>query len=227
MDGQRKRMKGARKGGFGSSLLGVVTPEFKASSFTCPNCRAVAMQTWTRIQLDDQVREYWGALCHHCWNFTFWDQDTGALLYPDGSSAPPANDDMSAEVRRDYEEASSILERSPRGSAALLRLAIQKICIELGQPGKNINTDIGALVADGLPARIQKPLDVVRVVGNESVHPGQIDLDDDRDTAVALFGLVNMIVDQMISQPRRVDALYEALPESKKKQIEERDKPAS
>ena len=51
-----------------------------------------------------------------------------------------------------------------------------------------------------------------------------IDLRDDMDTALKLFGLVNLIAEQMISAPKHVDALYESLPEEKRKGIEDRDK---
>ncbi len=119
---------------------------------------------------------------------------------------------MPQDIRRDYDEAGSILNLSLRGAAALLRLAIQKLCKELGQPGENINADIAALVANGLHPMLQKALDTVRVVGNDAVHPGQIDLRDDRATAESLFRLVNMIVEKTISEPKHVEALYALLP---------------
>ena len=88
-------------------------------------------------------------------------------------------------------ESRTILDLSPRGAAALLRLCIQKLCKQLGQPGKNINDDIAALVKAGLDPKIQKALDIVRVIGNECVHPGTMDLRDDREIAAKLFVLVN------------------------------------
>ncbi|MCC0046711.1 MAG: DUF4145 domain-containing protein [Defluviimonas sp.] len=130
---------------------------------------------------------------------------------------------MPDDIRRDYDEASTILDLSTRGAAALIRLGIQKLCKHLGQPGKNINDDIKALVAGGLDLRIQKALDVVRVVGNNAVHPGQIDLKDDRATAESLFRLLNLIVEKMISEPKHVDEVYAALPEEARKAIEKRD----
>ena len=75
----------------------------------------------------------------------------------------------------------------------------------------------------GLNPLVQKALDIVRVIGNEAVHPGELDLRDDRDTAFELFGLVNSIADQMITHPKAVEALYNKLPESKRKAIEARD----
>ena len=49
----------------------------------------------------------------------------------------------------------------------------------MGEKGKDINTDIGNLVKKGLPIKVQESLDILRVIGNEAVHPGQLDLKDD------------------------------------------------
>ena len=75
----------------------------------------------------------------------------------------------------------------------------------------------------GLDARIQKALDVVRVIGNNAVHPGQVDLRDDKVTATELFKLVNLIVEAMIATPKHIEAMYGALPEGALKAIEKRD----
>lgn len=127
------------------------------------------------------------------------------------------------DVRADYEEAWSIVALSPRGAAALLRLCIQKLCEHLGEKGK-LDDAIAALVKKGLDARVQKALDIVRVIGNESVHPGQMDLRDDPDTATELFRLINLIVEVMISQPKHIETMYSGLPESRRQAIEKRDK---
>lgn len=159
--------------------------------------------------------------CFNCSNHCVWVHEK--MVYPTIGEAPPANPDMSDDIRRDYNEASAILDISPRGAAALIRLAIQKLCKELGQPGKNINDDIGSLVALGLDRRIQQALDVVRVIGNQAVHPGQIDLRDDRATAVSLFNLLNLIVDKLISEPKHIEEMYSTLPEGQLAAIQRRD----
>lgn len=137
--------------------------------------------------------------CFNCDGVAIWIYDK--LVYPQRGEAPPANPDLPEDIRRDYDEASTILDLSPRGAAALVRLCIQKLCKELGQPGKNINEDIAALVKTGLDSRIQRALDAVRVIGNNAVHPGSIDLRDDRATAESLFRLLNLIAEKMISEP--------------------------
>jgi hypothetical protein len=86
-----------------------------------------------------------------------------------------------------------------------------------------LNNDIKKLVAKGLDPTVQRSLDIVRVIGNESVHPGTIDLNDDRETALRLFDLVNAIADQMLSHPKKVQEMYAKPPEAKRKAIEARD----
>ena len=173
-------------------------------------------------QYADRLQNVFVSRCFNCEQVSLWHHTE--LIYPTFGDAPEANFDTPEHIKRDYQEASSILNLSPRGAAALLRLAIQKLCIELGKPGKNINKDIAALVADGLDVRVQKALDVLRVIGNEAVHPGQIDLKDDRETAEALFKLFNVIVDKLISEPKQIDEIYGSLPPEKLKGIEDRDK---
>jgi hypothetical protein len=130
---------------------------------------------------------------------------------------------MPDDVRQDYLEARDVAGRSPRAACALLRLALQKLCIHLGVGGGNINADIAALVKQGLPVQVQQALDTLRVVGNNAVHPGEIALGDDVETATALFDVMNFIVEQQISQPRQLQTLYDNLPDSARDAIEQRD----
>lgn len=159
--------------------------------------------------------------CYHCKKIAVWIH--GNLLFPSEKSGIAPNSDLPDDVIRDFEEARAVLNDSPRGAAALLRLCVQKLCIHLGEKGKSIDDDIASLVAKGLNPLVQKSLDIVRVVGNEAVHPGVMDLNDDRDTASQLLYLVNSIADQMISHPKQVELMYEKLPEGKRAAIEQRD----
>ncbi len=159
--------------------------------------------------------------CTHCEQVSVWIYDR--LVHPRAGGAPLANSDLPDDIRRDYDEASSILGESPRGAAALMRLAIQKLCKELGQTGENLNKDIAELVKAGLDSTVQKALDAVRVIGNNAVHPGQLNLRDDHATAESLFKLLNVIVERMISAPKHIDEVYEALPEQAHKAIKKRD----
>ncbi|MBO6603639.1 MAG: DUF4145 domain-containing protein [Roseicyclus sp.] len=148
--------------------------------------------------VDKSLSNMWFSQCFNCNHIGIWIYDR--LVYPQRGEAPPANPDMPDDIRRDYDEASTILDLSPRGAAALIRFSIDRLCGQLGDSKKTINENIKALVAGGLDPRIQKALDAVRVIGNNAVHPGQIDLKDDRATAESLFRLLNLIVEKMISE---------------------------
>jgi len=145
------------------------------------------------------------------------------MIYPPASMAPIPSEDMPEDVQADYLEARSIVDNSPRSACALLRLAVQKLMLALGENGRDLNEDIKNLIKKGLSTKIQRALDSVRIIGNEAVHPGTLDLKDDVPTASAIFGLVNMIVEVMITQPKEVDDIYSKLPESKKVEIARRD----
>jgi hypothetical protein len=167
------------------------------------------------------LNNVWVSRCHACSELALWVYD--ALIYPPARTGPLPNADLPTDALRDYEEASSILALSPRGAAALLRLTIEKLCRHIGAQGDDLNKMIGWLVANGLPVKIQQALDTVRVIGNEAVHPGTLDLRDDGATAAKLFELVNIIADAMISQPKRVEKLFDKIPPKKKAGIFERD----
>ena len=147
-----------------------------------------------------------------------------ALEAIDNEYGPAANADLPEHIQKDYEEAKSILHLSPRGAAALLRLCVQQICISLGEPGQNLNKDIGSLVKNGLSIEVQRALDIVRVIGNNAVHPGALDLKDDKETVKSLLLLVNLIADSLISLPKRVGEMYDSLPQGAIEAIENRDK---
>jgi hypothetical protein len=213
------------------------SPGFDVPAFNCPNCGAFAKQTWTlairwpaaygrevsiNVAPNNYINNFKVAQCDNCGMHSFWLKQK--MVYPYTGTAPLANPDMPEDVRQDYDEARSIVEISPRGAAALLRLAIQRLCKHLGQPGDNINTDIGNLVKNGLPTKLQQALDSVRVIGNNAVHPGQIDLTDDIDTARKLFVFVNIITDNQISQPKLIGDFYtEKVPDNLKEAINKRD----
>lgn len=160
--------------------------------------------------------------CYNCRKLAFWIGEE--LIWPQIPNGFSPNPDMPEAIQRDFLEAGTIVSKSPRGAAALLRLCIQNLCVELGESGKNINDDIASLVKKGLDSRIQMMLDVVRVVGNNAVHPGELDIRDDNELALKLFELVNLIVDALISQPKAISSLYGALGPKALSAIERRDK---
>lgn len=214
-----------------------ISPVLGQKSFHCPICGVLSEQTWssnircfyTQIQPSGQQipGEYTlvktlTAKCSHCKDVSFWVNEK--MVYPLTGNVEMANPDLPDDIKKDYNEAKDIVNISPRGAAALLRLAVQKLCIHLGEKGKNINDDIESLVKKGLPKTMQQALDSVRVVGNHAVHPGTIDLNDKIEIAYALFGFVNIICEVLISQPKKIQEFYEKnIPEDIRNGIEKRD----
>lgn len=203
-------------------------PQHGAAQFTCPYCGHASNFRWESVWLRalekgpvHGIGDLTACRCMGCNSYCIWYKK--ALAFPRIVTAEEPNPDLPPEILIDYEEARKIADDSPRGAAALLRLSVQKLCKHLGEPGKDINTDIGSLVKKGLSITIQKALDTVRVVGNDAVHPGMMDLRDDNETVNSLFSLVNLIADRMITEPKKVSELYNKLPESKRTGIEKRD----
>jgi hypothetical protein len=106
----------------------------------------------------------------------------------------------------------------------LLRLCVQKLCVHLGESGENLNDDIKSLVSKGLPPSVQQALDYCRVIGNNAVHPGEIDVKDTPDITQELFRMINFIVEDRITRPAEIKEIYERLPKEEKEKIEKRDR---
>ena len=144
------------------------------------------------------------------------------MVFPSKSTVEPPNEDLTAEIKELYDEARLIFPDSARASAALLRLCVEKLCKELGLSG-NLNECIKKLVKQGVSESVQKAADYCRVIGNESVHPGQIDIRDNAETVGYLFHLVNDIANEMLTKPRILNEKYSSLPSEKLEQIDKRD----
>lgn len=215
-----------------------VAPQFAKSAFHCPHCGVYASQQWSLvmatgrrngllIKLDtfysDELEDLVFSNCAHCKKISIWRERS--LLFPKNVPVEKPNDDLPDDIKKDYLEAASIFQDSPRGAAALLRLCIQKLCKELGEKGKNLNDDIRKLVEKGLPADIVKAMDLLRVTGDNAVHPGEIDLNDKPEIAFKLFRLVNFIAEKMITEPRQLSTFYdEVMPQNAKDAVSRRDK---
>ena len=145
------------------------------------------------------------------------------MIVPGEAPVPAHHQDLPSSCIDTYDEARDIAARSPRAAAALMRLCIQNLMIELGCHGENINDDIGALVKAGLPIEVQQALDYCRVIGNNSVHPGEINITDNPSIAFSLFEMVNFVVEDRISKPKKIAELYDKLPEGALKAVEKRD----
>lgn len=213
-----------------------IAPGFEQQAFNCPFCGAFSAQIWDTFYTE--VPRYteppsfestiYIARCNSCADFSIW--LNGIMVYPDSSIAPLPHDDMPENVKELYNEARGIINKSPRGASALLRLALDKLCNEVCEDCKSSKLDgkldlkIGILVSKGLPGKLQKVFDFVRVTGNDAVHElGLMNVKDNPEIAVALFSLINIIVEKMITEDKKIDGLYELIPEKRREKIEERN----
>ena len=211
-------------------------PVFKGKAFTClhPKCATLTSMSWSRLVGEQYgggfVTQYWFCKCDHCEQNSVWrrddiDGEKGELIFPYLLSVPYGHEAMPKECLADFDEAREICERSPRGAAALLRLCLQKLLVHLGGAGEHIDTDIKKLVAAGLDAHVQQALDVIRVTGNNAVHPLEMNLEDDHESVLVLFEMINFIVEERISRPLKTQDRFANLPEKARLAIEKRDRP--
>jgi len=204
-------------------------PVFEQSSFHCPHCGVNAAMIWsTSINIYHsngqgiyQIPGLRIVKCSHCHETAIW--NNGLMIYPLMGNVAIPNGDMPADVLSVYNEARNIINLSPRGATALLRLGLQLLMKHIGEKGENINADIKSLVQRGLSPQVQQALDSIRVIGNNAVHPGQIDINDNPEMATKLFGLLNYLCDHFITQPRTISELFGSLPEGDLNSISKRD----
>lgn len=211
-----------------------VTPAYKKQSFRCPHCGAFAAMQWKHLLVShDDYSPVSLSLCNACSRPSVWISDEkrvvetisvllgnkGYLIYPSASTAPAAEEDMPEDIKIDFEEARLVFNHSPRASAALLRLCVQKLCHQLLGKKGDIHSQIGELVEKGLPSRVLKAFDTIRIFGNESVHPGTLDLNDTPDVALSLFTLLNMAVRHCITEEKELEAIRALTPEAKRRNI--------
>lgn len=182
-------------------------PEFRGNAFHCPHCGVYAHQHWgvdAKLYFGGRYEEIRGfalnvSVCHKCKKECLW--FNGELIFPDSGSAPPPNSDMPPDIAGLYMEAGKIEKGSHRAAAALLRLALEQLCDQLGAEGSNLYEKINSLE---LEDDVSEAMHAVRGLGNKAAHsPGQIDLNDHNSTAAELFEVINYIVDDLITRPKK------------------------
>ncbi|RAX56643.1 hypothetical protein CCZ01_08890 [Helicobacter monodelphidis] len=174
------------------------------------------IETITEIMQDYRAYANTFCVCQSCNEISIWIDKK--IVYPKPRLAPLPNEDLPDNIKADYVEASLIVQDSPRGACALLRLALQKLMIHLGED-KNLNKAIQSLIdKKRIDENLQKALDFVRVVGNIAVHPSELDIKDNQEIAIALFKIINYIAEKILTDKRQIDEIYNLLPENAKRE---------
>lgn len=197
-------------------------PAHGKNAFICPFCKAFAYQEWELFAGEPRGYLLQGAKCFHCRKVSIWYERK--MIVPGNTGLPAPNKDMPSDVKVLYEEAAQVYNISRRASLALLRLAIDNLTIDLSMDIKsNLFQRIGILKSNRIISdRIQQVFDYFRVIGNDAVHPGQIDIKDNIDHS-KLFYLLNYIVDTGITKPKEIENLFNEIPMNQKESIIKRD----
>lgn len=173
-----------------------------------------------RIRVNISTGERWfTATCASCNGSSVWRGDK--LVYPAGSGLPAPHPDMDADARAIYLEASAVYPHSRRASAALARAALEKLLRSI--PGAPQGARLDELIAAVEPS-VGKPLwqvlTALRHLGNTALHG-----DSDPQSVVALyldgegataaepyFSAMNALVEELVTQPAKAQAIYDMLP---------------
>ena len=126
--------------------------------------------------------------CHSCNGFALWVGDR--LVFPYNVETTP---DL---IQEDFEEAAAILNQSPRGATALMRVCIQKLVPLLKQDGKYLNDYISSLVRKALEVEIQQSMEVLQVLRNESGQPRSLETHEDKEMALRFFDSLKAVLER-------------------------------
>ena len=148
------------------------------------------------------------------------------LIYPEICIEPNSN--MPKDVKTIFVEASSILNNSPRASAALLRLALEKLLTHLNKKskGNNLFNAINKYIDDeNLEPTLKKICHLLRINGNDNIHESNeieesVSLRLTRDS----FDMFNFFVDEAITRKKRAEEFAskykEEIPKQKRSCLE-------
>lgn len=173
------------------------------------------------LQSNEEVQclsPLWASLCFACNAPSIWINDR--IIEPPTSRAPLPNPDLPPSIMKVYAEARSILELSPSGAAALLRKALEMLCVHLGANEGTLYGKINTVMEKpDFSDRARKAAHTIRLFGNDVLHAdaeklggvefSSIHEDDDVPTAEGLFAFLNFIAEHAITNVNKIDAWHD------------------
>lgn len=99
-------------------------------------------------------------------------RERSRIVYPFHAADRTAPEEVPKQLRADYSEAVSILQGSPRASAAMSRRIIEQILHDRGgYAQRNLSEQIQEFISDQRnPSRLRENLDYLREIGNFAAH---------------------------------------------------------
>lgn len=207
-------------------------PRVDTYAFNCPHCGVYAKQDWystvvygnaykdnpndiyNRTILEDMKV----SKCAHCNNIVIWFREN--MLIPRRTVVQEPPGDVPDNIKEIYIEAGNIFNDSPRASGALIRIALELLLQSINKNKLGLDKNINELIKSSIPGQLIKALSILRVNGNDIMHTGEIKIFEKKDDVAFLFDLFNMISEEMITRPKKLDEYYRKIPESKRKEIE-------
>lgn len=117
-------------------------------------------------------------------------------------------------IRADYEEASQILDLSPKAAATLLRRCLQGMIRDFWGITKGRLFDEVTDLKSHIPAKQWKAIDGLRQLGNIGAHMEKdvnLIIDIEKDEAQQLLRLVEMLMGQWYINRHNQEALYDEI----------------
>ena len=130
--------------------------------------------------------------CNQCNGFAVW--VSNELVFPRQTRKMPEL------AEQDLDEAATVLKKSPVGSAALMRLCIQKLVPLLSQNGKGLDEHISSLVRKGLEVEIQQAMGVLEVIRNDPVRLTKFESEEEQEMALKFFESLKAILERRAPQ---------------------------
>lgn len=175
------------------------------------------------------------SLCSGCEDHSLW--IGGRLVHPGqrrGGEVPEPVEGMPDDVRELYLEAAAVLPHSGRAAAALCRASLERLAKNLTSdlaPTKTLDQRL-IVLSEKTTAGLAKAVQIVRHAGNTALHGARDDdksvviyMDGDEGDLIDMFFVtINELVDELITRPRRIQAAYLLLPESKREDIDRKIK---
>jgi hypothetical protein len=139
------------------------------------------------------------------------------LLYPNPLQAPLPSENMPEAVQKIYNEARAVLPHSPSASCLLLRKALETLLLRFTN-NDHLETSIKLFSQQNphLQLALEPTFHLIRVYGNDGGHYRELDLSDDKETALMLFESLNFIVSSVITQQLNAERLLKNNPKAKK-----------
>lgn len=120
-----------------------------------------------------------------------------------------------SEINETYVEAAHIRTKAPHGYVALIRKALELVCIEKGASGQSLFQNLNDLANKGiLPSNLSEIATLLRQTGNEAIHASGRRISV-LDTEV-IDQLFRAIVDYLFILPARIEELKRSLKHDQK-----------